>query len=125
LPHFNASNLNQYIKQLLEMAGFVQEVRVTRTQGGKQIELRNSKRPNGRFRFCDVASTHTMRRTAITTMLCLGMPELLVRRISGHAPGSKDFYRYLLLTQTYQDQETERVFSLLENKSAIKLTISP
>lgn len=32
------------------------------------------------FRFCDVASTHTMRRTAITTMLCLGMPEQFGRR---------------------------------------------
>jgi len=51
-----------------------------------------------------------MRSTAIITMLCLGMPEHLVRKISGHAPGTKEFYRYVLWAQTYQDNETEKAF---------------
>jgi intergrase/recombinase len=72
--------------------------------------------PTTQTRFCDVASTHTMRRTAITTMLSLGMPEQVVRKISGHAPGSKEFYRYVLWAQTYQDQETEKMFEQLGKK---------
>lgn len=35
-----------------------------------------------------------MRRSAITVMLGLGVPEQVVRKISGHAPGSKEFFKY-------------------------------
>jgi integrase len=116
LPHFNKVNLNKYIKQLLAQAGFTHEVSLSRDRRGKPLELKNAASKNKSYRFCDVASTHTMRRTAITTMLCLGMPEQVVRKISGHAPGTKEFYRYVLWAQTYQDQETERVFSRLKDK---------
>ena len=54
-----------------------------------------------------------MRRTAITTMLCLGMPEHLVRKISGHAANSKEFFRYVLLSQSFIDQETDLMFEKL------------
>jgi hypothetical protein len=45
--------------------------------------------------------SHIMRRTAITTMLMLGMPEYLVRKISGHSANSKAFYRYVNFGQSY------------------------
>lgn len=57
-----------------------------------------------------------MRRTAITTMLCLGVPEQIVRKISGHSSGTKEFYRYVLWAQTYQDKETENMFEQLKRK---------
>lgn len=116
LPSFNKVNLNKYIKELLELAGFTQPVGKTREKRGKRLELARNGSRGKTYRFCDVASTHTMRRTAITTMLSLGMPEQLVRKISGHAPGSKEFYRYVLWAQTYQDQETEKVFERLKEK---------
>lgn len=50
-------------------------------------------------------------------MLCLGMPEAVVRRISGHVPGSKEFYRYVLLAQTYLDSESDKVFARLQEKA--------
>jgi integrase len=46
-------------------------------------------------RFCDLMSSHMMRRTAITTMLILGMPEHMVRNVSGHTDNSGSFYRYV------------------------------
>jgi len=117
LPHFNKTNLNKYIKRLLELAGFTHPVQKIREKRGRSLEL---KKLNGvvskQMRFCDVASTHTMRRTAITTMLSLGMPEQIVRKISGHAPASKEFYRYVLWAQTYQDKETEKMFEKLNEK---------
>lgn len=116
LPSFNKSNLNSYIKQLLEKAEFTQEVSVIKNKRGKGMELKNDNSKSKIYRFCDVASTHTMRRTAITTMLCLGMPEQVVRKISGHAPGTKEFYRYVLWAQTYQDQETAMVFEKLKQR---------
>ena len=71
---------------------------------------------NKAVRFCDVATTHTMRRTAITTMLSLGVPEQLVRKISGHSPSGKEFYRYVLLAQAYQDKEMSKMFDQLNEK---------
>jgi len=40
-----------------------------------------------------------------------------VRKISGHAPSSKEFYRYVLWAQAYQDKETESRFSRLQEKT--------
>jgi len=123
LPSFNKTNLNKYIKQLLELAGFTHPVQKQREKRGKGFELKKFSSSSAvPLRFCDVASTHTMRRTAITTMLSLGMPEQAVRKISGHAPGSKEFYRYVLFAQTYQDEETEKMFAKLDNKILMKTT---
>jgi integrase len=117
LPVFNKVNLNKFIKQLLELAGFKHPVMVTRGKRGKRYELKKLLGETKQaLRFCDVATTHTMRRTAITTMLSLGVPEPVVRKISGHAPGSKEFYRYVFWAQTYQDMETEKMFSKLQEK---------
>ena len=121
LPSFNKVNLNKFIKQLLEIAGFTQPVRVTRGKRGKRFELKGGAGDSRQtLRFCEVATTHTMRRTAITTMLSLGVPEAVVRKISGHAPGSKEFYRYVQWAQSYQDAETEKMFHVLEQKSLQK-----
>ena len=51
-----------------------------------------------------------MRRTAITTMLMLGMAEHVVKKISGHAANTKAFYRYVNLVQSYLDHEVDKVF---------------
>jgi hypothetical protein len=53
-----------------------------------------------------------MRRTAITEVLILDMPEQLVRKINGHAPGSKEFYRYTYGAHDYLDKATKKKFSL-------------
>jgi integrase len=117
LPHFNKVNLNLYVKRLLEAAGFTSPVQKIREKRGEVLEIRNLQLPSkGTLRFCDVASTHTMRRTAITTMLCLGVPEPLVRKLCGYSPGSKEFYRYVLWAQVYQDRETEKLFHKLGEK---------
>jgi hypothetical protein len=54
-----------------------------------------------------------MRRTAITTLLILGVPENIVRKISGHAPGSKEFYKYIGLAQEYMNQEVCKAYQKL------------
>ena len=117
LPKFNLSNLNKFIKLLLEQAGFTHPVYISRKRRG--ISMEQKKEEGGTiqsYRFCDVATTHTMRRTAITTMLSLGVPEQVVRKISGHSPSGKEFYRYVLWAQTYQDKETEKMFDRLQEK---------
>lgn len=119
LPKFNIVNLNKFIKLLLQQAGFTQQVHITRNKRGVAVIQKNANTSLKQIRFCDVATTHTMRRTAITTMLSLGIPEQLVRKISGHSPNSKEFYRYVLWSQTYQDHETEKMFSKLDKQKLI------
>lgn len=106
-------NLNKFIKQLLEQAGFTHPVHVTREKRGVAVQ---QKKEQQSLRFCDVATTHTMRRTAITTMLSLGVPEQVVRKISGHSSSGKEFYRYVLWAQTYQDMEMEKMYASLQGK---------
>ncbi|MBX9783710.1 MAG: hypothetical protein K2X48_10500 [Chitinophagaceae bacterium] len=50
------------------------------------------------------------------------MPEQVVRKISGHAPGSKEFYRYVNWAQSYQDMETDKMFAQLAGKTALITT---
>ena len=57
-----------------------------------------------------------MRRTAITTLLNLGMTEVMVRKISGHQANSKEFYKYVNYSQPYIDTELDRVYAQLNRK---------
>ena len=59
-------------------------------------------------------------RTAITTLLSMGVPEIMLRRISGHAANSPEFYRYVEYAQRFIDEETDRVF---EKLSALPINI--
>ena len=85
--------VNKFIKLLLEQADFTHTVHTTR---GKRRVAAQQKKEQQTYRFCDVATTHTMRPTAITTMLSLGVHEQVVRKISGYSASGKEFYRYVL-----------------------------
>jgi integrase len=108
LPKVHLFNFNKYIREIIEKAGWTYWVDKKRTKQGvsKVIKKTNTK---DRFRFCDLITSHTMRKTAITTYLTLGMPEQLVRRISGHSPGSKEFFRYVKYSEEILDKEITRI----------------
>lgn len=103
LSYFNAN-----LKKIFELAGWTELAPKVRLKGGvsKVIKTKNGKA----YRFCDHASSHLMRKSAITNMLLLGMPEVLVRKVSGHAPNSKEFYRYVKYSQSFLDEHTDKVF---------------
>ncbi|MFP9100923.1 tyrosine-type recombinase/integrase [Flavobacterium sp. RHBU_24] len=106
-------NFNKSLKQIGELAGFTTPIEVQRERQGKTKKISNS-RTADKTRFCDKMSSHMMRRTAITTLLILGMPEHLVRKISGHSAASGSFNRYVHYAQAYMDKEIDKVYSKLE-----------
>jgi integrase len=115
LPQCNKVYLNKKIKLLMHAADFTEEVIKTRQKRGIPVCIaRNGTKAN--FRFCDLITTHSMRRTAITTMLSLGMNEQAVRKISGHAANSKEFYRYVSFAQAYMDNEIDQMHQKLNTK---------
>lgn len=109
LPHLHPYTLNKYFREIAIKAGWVNPVAKIRLKRGMPIEIRPGNQ-NEHFRFCDLITTHTMRRTAITNMLNMGMPEHLVRRISGHSQSSKEFFRYVQYSQVHIDKELDKVF---------------
>lgn len=111
LPVLSLSQFNKNLKKLGEAAGWTWIVGKER---GKQGITKTVKTKAGKeYRFCDLMSSHMMRKTTITSMLLLGMPEPLVRKISGHAANSKEFYRYVKYSQSYLDEHTDAVFEKL------------
>lgn len=119
LPRISVYNLNKYMKELCEIANW-NEVRIkTRTRRGVPIGIYKDKAKKTHYRYYDHISSHTMRRTAITTMLQLGMDEWNVRQISGHSAGSKEFYRYVKLSQESTDLQTSKVHRELQEYISI------
>lgn len=109
-PKYDLANFNEILKRIGEKAGWTQEINITReVKGISKINQKKKKR------FCDQMSSHMMRRTAITTMLVLGMPEHLVKKISGHSHNSGSFNRYVHYAQSYLDSEIDKVHEKLNN----------
>jgi len=105
-------NFNKCLKQIGQLAGFTAPVEVLREKQGRTKNIIKKTAANNRF--CDKMSSHMMRRTAITTLLILGMPEHLVRKISGHSAASGSFNRYVHYAQAYMDKEIDKVYERLE-----------
>jgi len=103
LPRLSNTNINLNIKELIEKAGWTYSLPKIRYRQGKSITVKTKEGKD--FRFCDHITAHTMRRTAITTLLLLGVDENIVRTISGHAPGSKEFYKYVALVQNHLNKQ--------------------
>ncbi|MGE5518901.1 MAG: tyrosine-type recombinase/integrase [Candidatus Dadabacteria bacterium] len=107
LPRLSLTNFDLQVKTLCQKAGWDYVVRKIRYKQGKAIERTHKGRS---FCFAEQVSSHTMRRTAITTLLILGTPEMIVRRLSGHSAGSREFYRYVMVAQHYLDKEVKQAF---------------
>ena len=111
LPRLASSNMNLQVKEIIKLRGWSYPMPKYRHRQGKVVEIKNKE--GNTFSFCDHITAHTMRRTAITTLLILGVPELMVRKISGHAQGSTEFYRYVSVAQEYLNQEVKNAYKKL------------
>lgn len=113
-PPISIVNFNIAIKKIALLAGWTEEISVTRSKRGEHFEQYRHDTNKENFRFCDVIASHAMRRTAITTMLRLGMNEMNVRIISGHTPNSVSFYRYVSYADGFMEEEMDKYYAKLE-----------
>ena len=107
-PSLSLNQFNKNIRKIAEMAGWTYTIGKISGQQGLDQTIYNQRCGRAEYRFCDLISSHAMRRTAITTMLIHGMPEHLVKLISGHAGNSKAFYRFSYI-QSFSDHELDRL----------------
>jgi integrase len=119
LPSISTSRFNDQLKLLMAKAGFTELITKTRNRRGIPVTINHSTKSKMQFRFCDLVTSHTMRRSAITTMLSLGMNEQVVRQISGHAANSKEFYRYVSFAQNYIDTEIDLMHKKLKQRKLV------
>lgn len=115
LPQLSSTNLNIQVKALAGKAGWKYALPKVRFKQSKPIEIKNDSQSC--LLFSDQVTTHTMRRTAITTLLILGVPEHIVRRISGHSPNSKEFYRYVVIAQEYLNKHVMDAYDKLAKRA--------
>ncbi len=111
LPRLSNTNLNLQIKKLGQLAGWNELVPKMRSVRGKMTEIKN--RNGDTWKFYEHITAHTMRRTAITNLLILGVPEAVVRKISGHTAGSKEFYKYVNIAEEYLNDEVKKAYNKL------------
>jgi integrase len=115
LPEMTPEWFNKKLKVMARMLPDDFEMVKTREKNGKQLVLYRDAKRKKHYKLSDHISTHTMRKTAISTMLTLGMPEHIVRKISGHAANSKEFFRYVKMAQNVIDKEADKVFDQIRN----------
>lgn len=115
LPSISLGYLDLQLKKLGKLLPDNFERIKTRERRGKPVIIYKNKKRKTHYKLSDHITTHTMRRTAITNMLNLGMPEYLVRKISGHAANSREFFRYVELSQSFMDNETDLFFEKIIN----------
>lgn len=116
-PVISNGRFNINIKELIERTNWTDIRTKTRQKRGRSMVVYKNKKTMEPYRFCDLMTSHTMRRTAITTLLCEKMSENAVRKISGHAPGSKEFFRYVELSQQFVDDESKKAYERIRGKS--------
>lgn len=124
LPQHSNAWLNKCLKELAKYLEFKEPMIKYRTKRGVKCVVYKNKEKRQHYTLADHITTHTMRRTAITTMLRLGMPDQVVRKISGHAANSKEFFRYVEFAQSYIDEHTDMVFEKISNLEAQKSVFS-
>lgn len=114
-PPISLHQFNYQLKKIAREAGWNEPVEKYRCRKGKPPS--GSNMISTRFLpFWKLMSSHMMRRTAITTLLLAGIPEPVVRKISGHSPASTAFYRYVEYTQPFMDAKMVQASQVLANE---------
>lgn len=88
LPVISEQEVNRSIKELCQLAGINQKVKITSTvSGGQQVEV---------FEKWEQVSTHTARRSFATNLYRDGVDSRIIMRATGHTT-EKNFIKYLKL----------------------------
>jgi integrase len=100
--------MNDYLKELCQLAGLTSQESKAQTKGGKRITKSYEK--------WELISTHTARRSFATNMYLIGIPALTIMQITGHRT-EKAFMRYIKL-----DREQHAKVMALHWQNQLKVT---
>ena len=91
-PEYTISNqkMNEYLKELGELAGFEDKILISTTRGGKKISESIEK-----FKLITV---HTARRSFATNAYLMDIPSISIMKITGHRT-ERAFLKYIKISQ--------------------------
>uniref|UniRef100_A0A7V2ZL52 Site-specific integrase n=1 Tax=Ignavibacterium album TaxID=591197 RepID=A0A7V2ZL52_9BACT len=101
LPVISNQKMNKYLKELCEIAGIDDTVKVVKYKGSKRIETTYKK--------YEVIGTHTARRTFVSLSLQKGMKPESIMAITGHKT-YRMMQRYLKIGQEHIRSEMEKAW---------------
>ncbi len=113
LPIISLQKQNQNLKELGELIskGDSEQAKIegfdTMT---KVVEYHDGVRKESYVPFYNLLTTHVARKSYITNSLIIGIPERVVKEVSGHK-SEKDFRRYVNLASSYKDEVIRRSYS--------------
>ena len=102
LPRLSNQKMNQYLKEIGASAKFNHTVKIVKYFDGKKKEVS--------VPFYHILTTHVARKSFITNSLILGVPERVVKEVSGHKD-EKSFRRYVKLADNYKSDLIHNAFS--------------
>ncbi len=113
LPTISMQKQNEYLKELGELVS-KDNIGIAKVDGFDQITkhvLHYDGIPQENyFPFYKILTTHVARKSYITNSLILGVPERVVKEVSGHK-SEKDFRRYVKFADIYKDEMIRKSFS--------------
>ena len=89
-PAISNQKMNDYIKEVCQLAGINEKVSKSITKGGERITNMHKK--------WELVSTHTARRSFATNAYKKGIPSITIMKITGHR-SEKHFLNYIKLSQ--------------------------
>lgn len=89
-PPISNVKMNEYLKELCELAGFNEKVTIHFTKGGKKVVETYQK--------YELVSTHTARRSFATNQYLSNFPIISLMAITGHR-NEKSFLKYIKVTK--------------------------
>jgi len=82
--------INKHIKEICQLVGIVEDVVISRTEGGRLVERIYKK--------YEKVTSHTARRSGATNMYLAGIPTISIMKITGHRT-ERSFLKYIRITQ--------------------------
>jgi integrase len=104
LPEISTQKYNDYLKELLRLAGIDKSITIAEQRGGRVIEKTAPK--------YQLASSHLARKTFITRALEKEMPEMIIKSVTGHSKNSRAFARYFEITDKIKSNMMEKYFGV-------------
>ncbi len=111
LPQYSNQKINEYLKELGKYMNWNWMVKKIRYYDGRPKEKSAP--------FYEALTTHVGRKSYITNSLILGIPERIVKEVSGHKD-DKSFSRYVKLAESFKSRIIREKFSESNIKKVIQ-----
>ncbi|MBB3836708.1 integrase [Runella defluvii] len=105
--------MNQYLKEIAELAGLNEKVTITQTKGGLKVTKTRQK--------WELVTTHTARRSFATNAYKEGVPTIDIMRLTGHRTETS-FMKYIKVTnEEVAHRMAEHPFFTQEKQGVFKI----